>query len=57
MQLVNKAASGDIKALREIVRLREKMEEQEPYLNAPIFVVNFVDPDPEKPRTEEDGKK
>ena len=57
MQLVNKAASGDIKALREIVRLREKMEEQEPYLNAPTFVVNFVDPDPGKPRTEEDDKK
>jgi hypothetical protein len=49
-QLANKALSGDLKALREVLRLAEKVQEQEPYLNAPTFTVNFVKP------AEEDGE-
>jgi hypothetical protein len=44
MQQANKAANGDPRAFREVLRLREKVQEQEPYLNAPDFVVNFIDP-------------
>lgn len=50
VQLANKAASGDIKALREAIRLREKLQEKEPYLNnAPNFIVNFIDPKTKRP--------
>jgi hypothetical protein len=50
MQLANKAMSGEIKSLREVIRLIEKLQEQEPYLNAPEFVVNFIDPPNRKPK-------
>jgi hypothetical protein len=55
VQLVNKAVSGDIKALREVIRLREKLQEQEPNLRpSPNFVVNFIHPRTKKPVTLED---
>jgi hypothetical protein len=57
MQLVNKAMSGDMKSLQEVIRLIEKLQEQEPYLNAPEFVVNFIDPVTKKPVTAEDLEK
>jgi hypothetical protein len=57
MQQANKAANGDPRAFREVLRLREKVQEQEPYLNAPEFVVNFVDPVTKKPVTAEDLEK
>jgi len=57
MQVANKAASGDIRAFREVLRLREKVQEQEAYLNYPEFVVNFIDPPNRKPSAEEDGEK
>jgi hypothetical protein len=45
VQLANKAANGDIKALREVIRLREKLQEQEPLLTpGPTFVVEFIHP-------------
>jgi hypothetical protein len=51
--LVNKALSGDIKAFREVIRLREKVQEQEPFLvPPPVIQVNFIDPDTKKPVTE-----
>jgi hypothetical protein len=57
MQLFNKAMSGDIKSLQEVIRLTEKLQEQEPHLNAPEFVVNFIDPVTKKPVTTEDLEK
>jgi hypothetical protein len=57
MQLVNKAMSGDMKSLQEVIRLIEKLQEQEPYLNAPEFVVNFIDPVTKQPVTAEDLEK
>jgi hypothetical protein len=55
VQLANKAVNGDIKALREVIRLREKLQEQEPYLRpAPRFVLNFIHPRTKKPVTQED---
>jgi hypothetical protein len=58
VQLINKALSGDMKALREVIRLREKVQELEPYLTpAPEFVVNFIDPVTKKPVTTEDLEK
>jgi hypothetical protein len=54
-QLANKAASGDIKALREAIRLREKLQEQEPFLTpAPAIVVEFIRSRAGKPVTSED---
>jgi hypothetical protein len=50
VQLSNKAVSGDIRALREVIRLREKLQEKEPYLNnGPKFIVNFIDPKTKRP--------
>lgn len=50
VQLTNKAVSGDIKALREVIRLREKLQEKEPDLNkGPNFVVNFINPRTKQP--------
>jgi hypothetical protein len=58
VQLVNKALSGDIKAFREVIRLREKVQVQEPYLTPPPeFVVNFVNAVDGRPADEEDGEK
>jgi hypothetical protein len=51
IQQVNKAANGDAKAFREVLRLHEKVHEQEPYLDAPTYVVNFVK------AAQEDGEK
>lgn len=49
-QLVNSAANGDLRAIKEVYRLRKELQEQEPYLNAPTFTVNFVKP------AQEDGE-
>jgi hypothetical protein len=50
VQLVNKALSGDIKAFREVIRLREQVQEQEPFLVAPpVFQVQFIHPATGKP--------
>jgi Family of unknown function (DUF5681) len=55
VQLVNRALSGDIKAFREVIRLREKVQEQEPFLvPPPIFQVNFIHPKTGKPITDND---
>lgn len=55
VQLINQALSGNMKALREVIRLREKVQELEPYLTpAPEFVVNFIDPVTKKPATTEE---
>jgi hypothetical protein len=55
VQLINKALGGDIGAFREVIRLREKVQELEPYLTpAPEFVVNFIDPVTKKLVTTED---
>jgi hypothetical protein len=57
VQQANKAANGDPRAFQVVLRLREKVQEEEPYLNAPEFVVNFIDPVTKKPVTEEDLEK
>jgi hypothetical protein len=57
MQQANKAASGDPRAFQVVLRLHEKVQEQEPYLNAPEFVVNFIDPVTKKTVTAEDLEK
>jgi hypothetical protein len=42
-QLVNKAASGDLKAIREIVYLSKQFPQAlDPVLPPPKFVINFV---------------
>jgi hypothetical protein len=43
-QLINKAANGDLKAFKEVIRLSEKLQEQEPFPNVPTITVNFVKP-------------
>jgi len=58
VQLINKALGGDPRALREAIRLREKVQEQEPYLiPSPVFQVNFIDPITKEPVTTEDFEK
>jgi hypothetical protein len=53
VQLINRALSGDTRAFREVMRLGEKVQEQEPFLtSAPTYVVRFIDPDTKKPVTE-----
>lgn len=42
LQLANKAANGDLKAIKDVVRLSKEVQEQEPYLSYPTFQVNFV---------------
>ena len=54
-QQANKAASGDPRAFREILRLRERVQEQEPFLSPPNFVVNFIRPRNTKPGPNKDG--
>ena len=55
MQLVNKALSGDIKAFPKVIRLREKVQEQEPFLVAPpVIHVEFIHPKTKKPVTDDD---
>jgi hypothetical protein len=55
VQLINKALSGDIKAFREVIRLREQVQEQEPFLvPPPVFQVNFIHPKTGKPVTNDD---
>lgn len=55
VQLVNKALSGDIKAFREVSRLREQVQEQEPFLTPPpVFKVEFIHPKTKKPVTDND---
>jgi hypothetical protein len=41
-QLFNKAANGDLKAIQHVIQLTKEVQEKEPYLNSPTFVVNFV---------------
>jgi hypothetical protein len=41
-QLFNKAANGDLKAIQHVIQLIKEVQEKEPYLNSPTFVVNFV---------------
>jgi hypothetical protein len=41
-QLANKAANGDLKAIKDVIALYKEIQAQEPYLNAPTFQVNFV---------------
>ena len=54
MQQANKVANGDPRAFQVVLRLHEKVQEQEPSLNAPEFVVNFIDPVDGRPADEED---
>jgi hypothetical protein len=55
VQLVNKALGGDLRAFREVIRLREKVQEQEQILfPPPTFQVNFIDPVTKEPVTTED---
>jgi len=56
VQLINKAASGDLKALKEVIRLSEKLQEQEPFFNAPTITVNFVKPIKRDSETLEGGR-
>jgi hypothetical protein len=45
VQLINQALSGNMKALREVIHLREKVQELEPNLTpAPELIVNFIVP-------------
>jgi hypothetical protein len=55
-QQANKAASGDPRAFREILRLRERVQEQEPFLSPPNFVVNFIRPRNTKPDLNKDDE-
>lgn len=48
-QLVNRAAKGDLKAIREVMRCREAFGDQAPYLAPPIFNIRFVDAKDGKP--------
>lgn len=41
-QLAIKAAKGDLKAINQAIQLREKAQEDEVFLNPPVFQVNFV---------------
>jgi hypothetical protein len=58
VQLANKALGGDLMALREVIRLREKVQEQEPFLVPPPTIqVRFIDPVTKEPVTTEDFEK
>jgi hypothetical protein len=57
-QLANKAASGDIKPLREVIKLREKLQEQESIINlGPTFQIQFIHPRTQKPVIQADEEK
>lgn len=43
-QLANMAASGDKKAIRDLVQLRKSFPELQMPLNPPVFHIQFVDP-------------
>jgi hypothetical protein len=40
--LFNKAANGDLNTIQHVIQLIEEVQEKEPYLNGPTYVVNFV---------------
>jgi len=44
-QLVNKAASGDLKAIGMLMQWKKEIGELAPILPTPIFVSQFVDPE------------
>lgn len=44
-QLANKAAGGDLRAIREAVRLSQEIRDDQTLGPSPTFVVNFVKPD------------
>jgi hypothetical protein len=50
IQLANKAASGDLKAIKEVYRLNKEIEEHKPLGPAPRFVVNFIKPGNGRPK-------
>ena len=41
-QLVNRAANGDLKAIKEVIALSKQVQEQEPYWNPPKLLIDFV---------------
>jgi hypothetical protein len=41
-QLANKAANGDLKAIKDVIGLSKEVQEQEPYLSPVTYQVNFV---------------
>jgi Family of unknown function (DUF5681) len=43
-QLVNKAANGDLKAIRMLIQWKKEVEDLAPILPTPIFVREFVGP-------------
>ena len=43
-QLVNKAANGDLKAIKDVIVLSKEIQAQEPFLNPITYQVNFVSP-------------
>lgn len=45
MQSINKASTSDLEAFQEVVRIIEKLPDQELFLNTTEIIVNFVDPE------------
>jgi hypothetical protein len=44
-QLANKAATGDLRAIRDVVRLSQEIQDEQTLGPSPTFVVNFVKPE------------
>lgn len=44
-QLANKAATGDLRAIRDVVRLSQEIRDEQTLGPSPTFVVNFVKPE------------
>lgn len=44
-QLANKAASGDLRAIKEAIRLSQEIKDEQTLGRSPTFFVNFVKPE------------
>jgi hypothetical protein len=54
-QLTNKAATGDLKALRDVIRLAQSLPADPKFLGpAPQFVVRFIEAEDGRPKYPED---
>ena len=55
-QLVNKAAGGDLKAIREAIQWIKEFEDQAPLLPPPVLHVHFSKGKAEKPVPNDDSE-
>jgi Family of unknown function (DUF5681) len=56
-QLANRAAKGDLKAIRELIYWKRTFGDVAPTLAPPIFNINFCDPEDYKPEIESQDEK